>query len=345
LASLTNLQTFVIYSNHISGVSPLTSLTKLQLLGLNDNQISNISPLTNLTDLQVLYLGANQISDISALTSLTKLQQLGINYNQISNISLLTSLTKLQVLYLGANQISDISPLTNLPNLQILELHNNQITSISPLINNTGLGSGDIIDVSNNYLDIRVGMPERIRIQTLVDRGAQVTFEPQRTYLLTLNVVGSGNTNPSAGVNVYPQGASLQITAIPGEGWVFSHWSGNAEGNLKTITVVMNANKSITANFAESGYTLIGAIKQNPTAYNGKIVTVSGTYLGWQAGHGFAPVNRSDWLLEDNTGTIYITGSSMNLNYPADVGKPVKVVGTVRLKNGIPYIEVPGSRR
>lgn len=57
--------------------------------------------------------------------------------------------------------------------------------------------------------------------------------------------------------------------------------------------------------------TLIGDINNNPSVYDGKSVTVIGEYRGWQSelGHG-PPVTRSDWILRDETGEIYITGKS-----------------------------------
>jgi hypothetical protein len=102
----------------------------------------------------------------------------------------------------------------------------------------------------------------------------------------------------------------------------------------------MNGNKTVTANFTQVGITLIGAIKQNPTAFSGKMVKLIGEFRGWEAGYGSPPVTRNDWLLKDETGYIYIN-STTNLRYPADIGKPVAVTGFVKMRNGVPYIEVP----
>ncbi len=44
--------------------------------------------------------------------------------------------------------------------------------------------------------------------------------------------------------------------------------------------------------------------------------------------------------MKDETGFIYVSGSSQGMKYPNDVGKPITVIGAVRLKNGKPYIEV-----
>jgi hypothetical protein len=107
----------------------------------------------------------------------------------------------------------------------------------------------------------------------------------------------------------------------------------------------MNSNKTVTVTFVESGVTLIGEILQNPSWYEGKIVKLSGNYRGWETGHGSPPISRSDWVIQDFTGAIYVTGGSQNLTYPQDLGKPTKIAGTVRAKNEIPYIELPGTKR
>ncbi len=84
----------------------------------------------------------------------------------------------------------------------------------------------------------------------------------------------------------------------------------------------------------------IANITSNPTGYEGKTVTLSGEYRGWEAGHGSPPVTRSDWILKDETGSIYITGKvSPGLDPVKDIGKKVTVQGTVRVKDSQAYIE------
>ena len=163
------------------------------------------------------------------------------------------------------------------------------------------------------------------------------------TYALTISVVGNGTTSPVAGTYNYASGMAVQITATPSAGWVFSHWSGDANGTSNPINTTMSSNKNVTANFALQGVTLISVIKQNPTAYQGQTVKVSGAYRGWESGHGPPPVTRSDWVLLDTTGSMYVTGGSLTLRYPADIGTPVEVTGIVSIKDGVPYIEVPRS--
>ena len=78
---------------------------------------------------------------------------LDLQSSGISDISLLASFTNLTHLYLYNNTISDIIPLAGLTNLEYLSLRSNDISNIGPLVANTGLGSGDEVDLRNNPLN------------------------------------------------------------------------------------------------------------------------------------------------------------------------------------------------
>ena len=69
-----------------------------------------------------------------------------------------------------------------------------------------------------------------------------------KTY--TLNASGSnGTVSKSPTQATYNHGSSVVLTAIPNPGFVFTSWSGNATGSVNPLTVNMNSNKNITANF------------------------------------------------------------------------------------------------
>ncbi|HAQ17724.1 MAG TPA: hypothetical protein DCR40_00650 [Prolixibacteraceae bacterium] len=70
----------------------------------------------------------------------------------------------------------------------------------------------------------------------------------------TLNAIANNGTvvkNPT--LASYNSGATVQLTATPNSGYVFSSWSGDATGSVNPLTVTMNANKNITANFILDG--------------------------------------------------------------------------------------------
>jgi len=56
---------------------------------------------------------------------------------------------------------------------------------------------------------------------------------------------------PPISPGVYQPGTTINLTARPntGEGYIFSHWSGDASGDALTITITMDRNKAVTANF------------------------------------------------------------------------------------------------
>ena len=174
LSGMTNLTAqLTLHNNLILDVAPLSSLTNLPYLDLRNNLISDVSPLSNLTNLTWLGLSYNSISDVSALSNLTNLTDLWIFSNLISDVSALSNLTNLTDLYLHNNSISDVSALSNLTNLTRLWLHNNSISNLSPLVANTGLSSGDEVDVRNNPLS---ATSLNTHIPALQSRGVDVRF-------------------------------------------------------------------------------------------------------------------------------------------------------------------------
>ena len=174
LAGLINLTSLDLMDNSVSDISALAGLTNLTWLNLIDNSVSDISALAGLTNLTFLDLSKNNISDISASAKLTNLTRLALYDNTLSDISALSGLTNLEGLYLGKNALSDISALSGLTNLIQLWLRGNNISDISPLVANTGLGSGDCVEVWGNPLS-----DESINthIPALQSRGVTVHFE------------------------------------------------------------------------------------------------------------------------------------------------------------------------
>ncbi len=88
----------------------------------------------------------------------------------------------------------------------------------------------------------------------------QISMTSNRSLVANFKLNSYGLTlliNPSAGGSVtknpdqasYDSGTSVILTATPNAGYTFTSWSGDATGTANPLTIVMNANKSITANF------------------------------------------------------------------------------------------------
>ena len=152
LSGLTSLESLGLDDNSISDVSALSGLTSLKALSLSSTSISDVSALSGLTSLETLYLDDTSISDVSALSGLTSLERLWLSSTSISDITPLSGLTSLEWLFLSSTSISDITPLSGLTSLEWLDLSSNSISDLAPLVANTGLGSGDRVDVRNNPL-------------------------------------------------------------------------------------------------------------------------------------------------------------------------------------------------
>ncbi|MCE2433665.1 MAG: leucine-rich repeat domain-containing protein [Candidatus Latescibacteria bacterium] len=152
LSDLTRLISLYLRNNSISDITPLSGLTRMRTLYLDNNRISNITPLSGLTRMTRLDLDNNSISDLSPLSGLTNLEGLGLSDNSISDVSALSGLTNLEGLGLSDNSISDVSALSGLTSLIGLYIRNNSISDLAPLVANTGLGTGDVVDIRNNPL-------------------------------------------------------------------------------------------------------------------------------------------------------------------------------------------------
>jgi Leucine-rich repeat (LRR) protein len=256
LSNLTNLQYLTLYSNINIDLSVLSNLTNLNTLWLNNNNIKDISALASLTNIYSLGLSDNNIDDISVLANFGNLHWAYLENNQIKDISVLSNLAELELLELQNNQISDISGIAGLTNLDTLNLGNNLISDIYPLTLNLGLGSGDVIDISHNYINIDAGSQQATYIQSLESRGVwYFVYEPQNgpSYTLTMCALGNGNTSPLPGTYLYPSATVVDITATADVNWHFIEWSGDVE-HISNVTanstqITMNGNCAIAANF------------------------------------------------------------------------------------------------
>ena len=171
-------------NNQIICFDPIINLTNLTDLRFRECNISDTNFLKGLVKLTYLSMYKNNINDITALSNLTNLEGLVLSDNNISDISALEDLTNLNFLILWRNNISDISALEGLTLLKTLFLEENKITNISPLISNSnsgGIGSSTIIKVQDNDLDLSEGSQDMLDIQTLIDNGVDISYDPQNS--------------------------------------------------------------------------------------------------------------------------------------------------------------------
>jgi Leucine-rich repeat (LRR) protein/chitodextrinase len=180
ISGLTKLTSLSFYNNKkISDISALLGMTKLTYLNLQHNQIGDIGVLSGRTTLRDLELGNNQIGDISALSGMTNLEELGLGGNRISDISVLSAMTNLYMLELHSNEICDISVLEGMVRLWYLNVGRNQISDIGPLVANPGLGAGDEVGISRNWLCLAPGSEDMDDVDELLNRVVDLYYSPQ----------------------------------------------------------------------------------------------------------------------------------------------------------------------
>ena len=198
LSRLTKLTLIGLWDNNISDLSPLVSNTGLgrsDTVDVDENPLSAESINTHIPTLlgQGVDVRVDKPVDIydrnlrakikttlgtavGATIKRADMAMLTTLHTSSAEISTLTGLeyaTNLTHLYLADNRISDISALSELTNLLVLHLNNNNIADISSLVTNTGLGSGDSVDVRGNPLSAE---SINTHIPTLQSRGVTVHF-------------------------------------------------------------------------------------------------------------------------------------------------------------------------
>lgn len=116
---------------------------------------------------------------------------------------------------------------------------------------------GSAVAVSNDGRTAVIGSPGADR-SSLVDRGAAYVAQ-QTDFLLTVSKSGVGQiTSNPAGINcgstcamTFNEGGTVNLTATPGIGQIFTGWSGACSGT-GACQITMNSNKSVGASFSQA---------------------------------------------------------------------------------------------
>jgi len=198
-----------------------------------------------------------------------------------------------------------------------------------------------------------VGSNVKLRIETSVSASDEYYFfdnlkveyeSPLPTFTVTtIATNGSVTLNPPGGI--YTTGTVVTVTAHPNMGYAFNNWSGNLTGSTNPAIILMNGNKSVTANFVSvPTFTLTtsatnGLITLNPPGgiyTNGTVVTVTANP---NTGYGF-----NNWSGDlggsTNPATILINGNkSVTASF---VAMPTYIL-TASAVNGTITLNPPGG--
>ncbi|MCZ7668298.1 MAG: InlB B-repeat-containing protein [Chloroflexi bacterium] len=83
----------------------------------------------------------------------------------------------------------------------------------------------------------------------------------QVCYTVTTAVApnNSGTVNrtppPNCGVDRYMAGTTITFAAIPSTGYQFNNWSGSATGSASPVSLMVDGDKAVTANFSQACFT------------------------------------------------------------------------------------------
>lgn len=174
LASIATLRELWFTNTRFTAPNTLASLTQVERLYLSGTQLTDAAPLAGLTQLTELDVTSNaNLANFDSLSTLVNLTRLDAGYTGITSATAVGSMTKLQYLGLYFDNIADISPLQGLLQLQTLALNFNPVTDIAPLVANTGLGTGDFVNLAGTSLNCQAG--QGAHVTSLINRGVSVT--------------------------------------------------------------------------------------------------------------------------------------------------------------------------
>ncbi len=150
-------------------------------------------------------------------------------------------------------------------------------------------------------------------------------FEIEPFYDLTITTPSNGSIAVQGGLsNPYVNGTTVQLTATPDTGYVFTGWTGAASGTTNPLTVTMDGDKTIGATFTAQ-YTV--TVNRTPTA--------GGTVSGLASGGLYLNGTNAALTATPATGYVFsgwsVTGAGTNpapstnalLTLPVDGNKTV----------------------
>jgi len=301
LSGLTTLASVWGQGGQLGSVS-LSGLTGIGVISLTGCQIHDVSlSASEMSHLIWLDLSKNQIQDISALEGLGGLISLDLSCNRISEIGPLAGLTHTHALDLRHNPLnckacSIVIPQIEANNRHIVICHDACLPCSALTTSSTAGGSvtspgegtfeyndGSVVPVvataSANYhfLNWTGTAVDASKVADPHAAGTTVTMDADYTlqanfvldtHTLTINVAhGSVTAIPSK--PAYDYGETVTLQAAADTGYHFTSWSGDLNGSTNPGTLTMDADKTVTANFALNTYTLtlsstVGGVAYSP---------------------------------------------------------------------------------
>jgi hypothetical protein len=151
------------------------------------------------------------------------------------------------------------------------------------------------------------------------------TFQPLVAFDLTTNINGQGTITKEPDFPAYAPGDIVTLTATAATGWRFAGWSGDLLSASSVITLEIDSDKNLTANFAAIPYTVTttiigaGAVQKEPDQESylyGETVTLTAVapsnwrFAGWSgdAAGATTPLTLTATFVELYTLAVATTG-------------------------------------
>ena len=179
LSNMSELAFLMIYNNNVTDLSPLAQLLKLERLDAKHNQITDITVLENLLFLTDVDVSHNPIDSLLPLEGLPELTRVEIGNTNVNDLSTLVTLEKLEYLFAGHLGIANIASIQEMGHLKVLDLQSNDITDIIPIVQGP-INTLESLNIQNNFLDLTEESEDMKNIQTLIDAGILVHYQPQK---------------------------------------------------------------------------------------------------------------------------------------------------------------------
>jgi subtilisin family serine protease len=118
--------------------------------------------------------------------------------------------------------------------------------------------------------------------------------------------VSPSNTGSVSDAGSYESGSTISISATPTNGYQFSHWSGDASGSSNPLSITINQDTSIVANFSVTGTT---------NTSNNSWSSAVNLGNGWRSFSWFGEFFEvsQNWIYHANLGWLYRYGDDLNL--------------------------------
>ena len=115
--------------------------------------------------------------------------------------------------------------------------------------------TGNWVEYTHTFTGLTTGSNSNIRIVAVTDGtfyidDAYFTFNlPAGSTLLTINENGVGSVTKTPDQPYYSTSDNVQLLAVPGTHWSFDSWGDDLSGSTNPETLLMDTNKTVTANF------------------------------------------------------------------------------------------------